>query len=63
MNLMILDISKEIHILRYRCNSQAVESCVRLVREAAAAICGNTGRDGLIRLRMVSNIALPKFDT
>ncbi|GBM96139.1 hypothetical protein AVEN_44796-1 [Araneus ventricosus] len=60
---MILDIPVEIDILRFLCYLQAVEHCVKLVTEASAAMCGSDARDGFIRSRITSRMALPKSET
>ena len=60
---MILDVPAEIDILRFPCHSQPVERCVKLVTEVSAGVCGNDARDGFIRSRIASRIALPKFET
>jgi len=38
----------------FPCHTQSVERCVKLVTEAAAAVCGEKTRDGFIRARLQS---------
>jgi len=48
---------------KYPCHTQAVERCVKLVTEAAAAVCGAKARDGFIRVRLESRKIMPYFNT
>ena len=59
---MILEVPDEIDIVKYPCNTQAVERCIKLVTEASAAVCGHDARDGFIRSRIASISALPTFE-
>lgn len=43
------------------CHTQAVERCVRLVTEAAAAV-GDLERDGYIRSRLMSRSIMPRYN-
>ena len=47
----------------FSCHTQSTERVVKLVTEAAAAVCGQEARDGFIRARVQHREALPKFTT
>jgi hypothetical protein len=47
----------------FPCHTQSVERCVKLVTEAAAAVCGAKSRDGFIRARLQSRELMPQFET
>ena len=40
-----------------------IERCVKLVTEAAGAVCGPSNRDGFIRATLASRQKMPKFET
>ena len=42
-------------------HTQSTERCVKLVTEAAAAVCGQEARGGYIRVRLHSREEMPKF--
>ena len=46
---------------QFSCHTQSTERCVKLVTEAAAAVCGQEARDGYIRARLHSREEMPKF--
>lgn len=48
---------------RFPCHTQAVERCVKLVTEAAAAVCGADARHGFILSRLDSRRIMPSFST
>jgi hypothetical protein len=48
---------------KFPCHTQGTERCIRLVTEAAAAVCGQERRDGFIRARMDSRSIMKSFDT
>jgi hypothetical protein len=45
------------------CHTQAVERCVKLVTEAATAVCGAEARDGFIKAKIKSRRRMPFFNT
>ena len=47
----------------FPCHTQSVERCVKLVTEAAAAVCGGNNRYGFIRTRLRSRAIVPTFET
>lgn len=47
----------------YANNTQSVERCIKLVTDAAKAVCGNEARDGFITARVASRTRMPIFDT
>lgn len=53
----------KMEIVKYPCNTQAVERCVRLVTEASMAVCGEHNRDGFIKSRIDSRQQMPQFNT
>ena len=46
----------------FPCHTQAVERHVKLVTEAAAAVCGELRRDGYVRAKLLSRSIIPHFD-
>lgn len=48
---------------KFSCHTQSTERCVKLVTEAAAAVCGQEARDGYIRARIHHREAMPIFTT
>src|SRR6218665_3596513 len=46
---------------KFPCHTQAVERHVKLVTEAATAVCGQNSRDGFIRVRVVYQQLMPTF--
>ena len=46
---------------KFSCHTQSTERCVKLVSEAAAAVCGQEARDGYIRARIQHREAMPVF--
>ena len=55
--------SQIIDFPRFPCHTQAVERCVKLVTQASAGVCGQTSRDGIIRLRLEGRRIMPTFNT
>ena len=47
----------------FPCHTQSVEKCVKLVTEAAAAVCEENNRDGFKRARLQSRELMPQFET
>ncbi|GBM54840.1 hypothetical protein AVEN_3827-1 [Araneus ventricosus] len=47
----------------FPCHTQATELIVKVVKEAAAAVCGPSRRDGFIRNRLKSRNLIPVFNT
>lgn len=50
-------------IKRFPCHTQSTERIVKIVTEAAAAVCGPSRRDGFIRNRLQSRNLIPFFNT
>ena len=48
---------------QFSCHTQSTERCVKLVTEAAAAVCGQEARDGYAKARMEHREAMPIFTT
>ena len=48
---------------KFSSHTQSTERCVKLVTEAAAAVCGQEARDGYIRARVQHREFLPVFTT
>ena len=48
---------------KFSCHTQSTERCVKLVTEAAAAVCGQEARDGYIRARIQHREAMAVFTT
>ena len=48
---------------KFSCHTQATERCVKLVTEAASAVCGQPARDGYIRARLHNREDMPVFAT
>ena len=48
---------------KFSCHTQSTERCVKLVTEAASAVCGQEARDGYIRARIHHREAMPIFTT
>ena len=53
---------KSFKVPKYPCHKQAVETAVRIVFEASAAVIGADARDGFIRQRVEAREELPKFE-
>lgn len=47
---------------KFPCHTQAVERCVKLVTEASTKVCGESSRDGYIRLKLEGRKILPTFE-
>ena len=47
--------------LKVPCHTQAVERCVKLVTEAALSVCGETARNGFIKVRIASRMQMSSF--
>ena len=56
-------VSKPFDPLNFSSHSQATECCVKLVTEAAAAVCGPEARDRYIRARIADRSSFPIFLT
>ena len=48
---------------QFSCHTQSTERCVKLVTEAAAQVCGQEARDGIIRSKLHSREEMPKLTT
>src|SRR6218665_2554631 len=48
---------------KFPCHTHAVERHVKLVTEAATAVCGQNSRDGFNRARMASRQLMPTFES
>ena len=48
---------------KFSCHTQSTERCVKMVTEAAAAVCGQDARDGYIRARVHHREVMPVFTT
>ena len=46
---------------QFSCHTQSTERCVKLVIEAAAAVCGQVAGDGYAEARMEHREAMPIF--
>jgi len=57
------ETSHVISIEKFPCHTQSVERCVKLVTEAAAAVCGPEARDSYIRSRLHARDLMPQFET
>ena len=55
--------SQAIKIDKFPCHTQSVERHVKLVTEAAAAVCRPEARDGFIRSKIKARGIMPKFET
>ena len=53
--------NKPLVVPPYRCHTQATERCVKLVTEAAAAVCGQDARDKFIKSRISHREQLKSF--
>ena len=56
-------VSKPCDPPNFLSHSQATECCMKLGKEAAAAVCGPEARDGYIRARIAHRSSLPIFLT
>ena len=52
-----------VRMMKFPCHTQAVERCIKLVTEAAAAVSGKERREGWIRATMKSRSIMPVFET
>ena len=48
---------------KFPCHTQSVERCVKLVTEAASAVCGPEARHGFIRCKLQARALMPKFES
>ena len=48
---------------KFSCHTQSTERCVKLVTEAASAVCGQDARDGYIRARIQHRETIPVIAT
>ncbi|GBN01544.1 hypothetical protein AVEN_109801-1 [Araneus ventricosus] len=48
-------------IQKFPCHTQAVERCIKLVREASNQVCGREARDGYIRATLQSRSVMSNF--
>ena len=55
------DVTPTVIFPKFPCHTQAVERHVKLVTEAAKAVCGQKSRDGFIRARVASRQQMPAF--
>jgi len=53
---------EKVFIPDYPCHTQSVERCVKLVTQAASAVCGAKNRDGFILARLQSRALMPVFE-
>lgn len=58
---MVLGIPAQIDILTFPYHTQAIDCCVKLDTQALAAERGTDARNGFIRSKISSRIALPKY--
>ena len=62
--MSLLTLAEQVsEIAQFPCHMQGTERCIRLVTEAAASVCGNLARDGLIRARIASRKLMKTFNT
>lgn len=47
---------------KFPCHTQAVERCIKIVTEASTKVCGESSRDGYIRLKLEGRQILLTFD-
>ena len=47
---------------KFPCHTQAVERCVKLVTKASLSVCGHKNRDGMIRVKLLSQKNIPQFE-
>ena len=52
-----------IELENYPCHTQAVKQCVKLVSNAAGAVCEQKQRDGFISIRISSRQSIPNLKT
>lgn len=53
-DLITTEVTPAVIFPKFPCHTQAVERHVKLVTEAAKAVCGKKSRDGFIRARVAS---------
>ncbi|GBL72660.1 hypothetical protein AVEN_127910-1 [Araneus ventricosus] len=46
----------------FPCHTQSVERCIKLISEASMKVCGETARDGYIRVKLQARKEDPTFD-
>lgn len=57
------EVTPTVLFSKFPCHTQAVERHVKLVTEAAKAVCGQKTRDGFIRARIASRQLMSKFES
>jgi hypothetical protein len=62
-DLITTEVTPTVIFPKFPCHTQAVERHVKLVSEAAKAVCGQKSRDGFIRARIASRQLMPKFES
>ena len=61
-DLITTEVTPNVIFPKFPCHTQAVERHVKLVSEAAKAVCGQKSRDGFIRARIASQQLMPTFE-
>lgn len=61
--LITTEVTPTVLFPKFPCHTQAVERNVKLVTEAAKAVCGQKSRDGFIRARVASRQLMPTFES
>lgn len=61
--LITTEVTPTVIFPKFPCHTQAVERHVKLVTEAAKAVCGQKSRDGFIRARVASRQLMPTFES
>jgi len=62
-DLIAMEVTPSVIFPKFPCHTQAVERQVKLVTEAAKAVCGQKSRDGFIRARLASRQLMPTFES
>ena len=62
-DLITMEVTPTVMFPKFPCHTQAVERHVKLVTEAAKAVCGQKSRDGFIRAHVASRQLMPTFES
>ena len=62
-DLITAEVTPTVIFPKFPCHTQAMERHVKLVTEAAKAVCGHKSRDGFIRARVASRQLMPTFES
>jgi len=62
-DLITMEVTPTVIFPKFPCHTQAVERHVKLVTEAAKAVCGQKSQDGFIRARVASQQLMPTFES